>query len=59
MAKRRTYDEPSLSKKYLDLVHDYLELQRLRVEVAKVEFQQLKRKSDRRRNRPTGAASCG
>ena len=43
MARRRDYNQPSLTRKYLDLVEDYLELQRLRVAVKRAEFQQLKR----------------
>ena len=49
MARRRDYNQPSLTRKYLDLVEDYLELQRLRVAVKRAEFQQLKRKESRRR----------
>jgi hypothetical protein len=49
MARRRDYNQTSLTKKYLDLVEDYLELQRLRIAVKKAEFQQLKRKESRRR----------
>jgi hypothetical protein len=48
MARQR-YDQPSLTRKYLDLVEDYLELQRLRVAVKRAEFQELKRKESRRR----------
>ncbi len=47
MATRETHDEESLTKKHFDLVHDYLELQRLRVEVLNVEIQIFKQKSDR------------
>ena len=46
--KRKDYNQPSLTRKYLDLVEDYLELQRLRVAVKRAEFQQLKRKASRR-----------
>jgi hypothetical protein len=49
MARRRDYNQPSLTRKYLDLVEDYLELQRLRVAVKRAEVQQLKRKESRRR----------
>jgi hypothetical protein len=48
MVRRRDYNQPSLTKKYLDLVEDYLELQRLRVAVKRAEVQQLKRKASRR-----------
>jgi hypothetical protein len=48
MARRRDYNH-SLTRTYLDLVADYLELQRLRVAVKRAEFQQLKRKASRRR----------
>jgi hypothetical protein len=48
MTRRRDYNH-SLARKYLDLVADYLELQRLRVAVKRAEFQQLKRKESRRR----------
>lgn len=49
MVRRRDYNQPSLTKKYLDLVEDYLELQRLRIAVKRAEFQQLKRKASRQR----------
>lgn len=49
MVKRRIYNQPSLTRKYLGLVEDYLELQRLRVAVKRAEVQQLKREELRRR----------
>jgi hypothetical protein len=49
MVKRRNYNQPSLTRKYLDLVEHYLELQRLRVAVKRAEIQQLKREESRRR----------
>jgi hypothetical protein len=49
MVRRRNYNQPSLTRKYLDLVEDYLELQRLRVAVKRAEFQELKRKESRHR----------
>jgi hypothetical protein len=49
MVKRRNYKQPSLTRKYLDLVEHYLELQRLRVAVKRAEIQQLKREESRRR----------
>jgi hypothetical protein len=52
MARRRDYNQTSLTRKYLDLVEDYLELQRLRVAVKRAEFQKLKRKESRRRRAP-------
>jgi hypothetical protein len=56
MARRGMYDDETLTKKHLDLVQDYLELVRLRMEVEKAEFQFLKKNSDRRRNRSTQVA---
>jgi hypothetical protein len=56
MAPRTTYDEATLAKKHLDLVQHYLELQRLRIEVERAEFQFLKQKGGRQRNRPTQVA---
>jgi hypothetical protein len=48
MAKQRNYEQSSMTRKYLDLVEDYFELQRLRVAVKRAEFQELKRKESRR-----------
>jgi hypothetical protein len=48
--KRKRYDEGALARKIQDLAHEYLELQRLRVEVQKAEMELKQRPADRRIN---------
>jgi hypothetical protein len=49
MIKHRDSDQASLISEYSDLVGQYLELQRLRLEVKKAELQQYERERLRRR----------
>jgi len=49
--RERYSSKGALTRKTLDLAHDYLELQRIRVEVEKAEIELNKRrKADQRRN---------
>jgi hypothetical protein len=52
--KSKRYDEGALTQKILDLAHEYLELQRLRIEVKNAETELKKhRKANRRKNGKT------
>jgi hypothetical protein len=53
MVKRRhkRYEEGALTRKVLDIAHEYLELQRLRIEVQRAEMQQKKKRPDQREDR--------
>ena len=59
MAKQRNYEQSSLTRKYLNLVEDYLELQRLRVAVKRAEFQELTRKESFVRREETDQDGVG
>ena len=46
--KRKRYNEGALKRKILDTAKEYLELQRLRIEVKRAEMELKKRKADHR-----------
>lgn len=50
MVKRKRYNEAALMRKILDTAREYLELQRLRIEVERAEMQQKKRRKPDQRD---------